>query len=146
MKFLGVLVGLALLILVSPSIALTRIKDDVGGSLGEYLLKFAEIRDSDDYVVIDGSCASACTLVTAMIPKERVCVTKRARLKFHAAWTDDYGGHRSVSAEGTRLLYQMYPPSIQKWIMRQGGLGVRTIVLEGRELATFYRRCKLKSI
>jgi hypothetical protein len=142
MKLLGFLLGLSQLILVSPSIALTLINDDVGGSLGEYLLKFAEIRDSGDYVVIDGSCSSACTLVTAMIPKERVCITDRARLGFHVAWIDDHGGHRSISAEGTRLLYQMYPPSIQNWIMRHGGLGVRTIVLEGRELATFYTRCK----
>ena len=141
-KLLGFLLGLSQLILVNPSIALTRINDDVGGSLGEYLLKFAEIRDSGDYVVIDGSCSSACTLVTAMIPRERVCVTDRARLGFHAAWIDDHGGHRSISAEGTRLMYQMYPPGIQNWIMRHGGLGVRTIVLKGRELAAFYARCK----
>src|SRR5262245_58547556 len=141
-KLLGVLLGLSQLILVSPWIALTRINDDVGGSLGEYLLKFAEIRDSGDYVVIDGDCFSACTLVTAMIPKGRVCITDRARLGFHAAWIDDRGRHRRISAEGTRLMYQMYPPSIQNWIMRRGGLGVRTIILKGRELAAFYPRCK----
>jgi hypothetical protein len=96
-KLLGFLLGLSQLILVSPSIALPRINDDMGGSLGEYLLKLAEIRDSGDYVVIDGSCSSACTLVTAMIPKERVCIPDRASLGFHAAWIDDHGGHRSIS-------------------------------------------------
>ena len=104
------------------------------------LLKFEEIRDSGDDVAIDGSCFSACTLVTAMIPKERVCITDRAKLGFHAAWIDDHGGHRSISAEGTSLMYQMYPPRIQNWITRYGALGVR--VMKGRELATFCTRCK----
>jgi hypothetical protein len=54
---------------------MTRIDDDMGGSLGQYLLKFAAIRDSGERVMIDGSCFSGCTLVTALIPKQRVCVT-----------------------------------------------------------------------
>jgi hypothetical protein len=36
----------------------------------------------------------------------------------------------------------MYPPIIRTWIARQGGLGKRTIVLEGPELAAIYRYCK----
>jgi len=40
------------------------------------------------------------------------------------------------------VLYEMYPPIIRNWITRQGGLGARTIVLEGRELAAIYRHCK----
>ena len=49
---------------------------------------FAAIRDSGERVVIDGNCFSACTLVTAIIPKERICVTERAVFGFHAGWTD----------------------------------------------------------
>jgi hypothetical protein len=55
----------------------TRIRDDKGGSLGEYLLRFTKIRDSGERVIIDGDCLSAWTLVT-IIPKERICVTQRA--------------------------------------------------------------------
>src|SRR5947199_5742658 len=110
MKSSGILVGLLLsLVFVRSAYALTRIEDDKGGSLGKYLLMFAAIRDSGDLVVIDGSCFSACTLVTAMIPKNRVCVTERAMLGFHASWADDSAGNRIVSVEGTQLLYQMYP-------------------------------------
>jgi hypothetical protein len=36
----------------------------------------------------------------------------------------------------------MYPPIIRNWIDRQGGLGKRTIILEGRELAAVYRYCR----
>ena len=135
---IGLLLSLAF---VHSSFALTRIEDDKGGSLGKYLLMFAAIRDSAERVVIDGSCFSACTLVTAMIPKERVCITERAALGFHASWADDQDGNRVISAEGTQLLYQMYPPMVRKWIKHHGGLGPNIIVMKGRELASFYRSC-----
>jgi hypothetical protein len=138
----GILIGLLLsLVFAHSSYALTRIENDKGGSLGGYLLMFAAIRDSGERVVIDGSCFSACTLVTAMIPKDRVCITGRAKLGFHASWMDDQAGNRVISVEGTQLLYQMYPPMIQRWIARRGGLGPNIIIMTGRELASIYRTC-----
>jgi hypothetical protein len=143
MKLRMMLVGLLLpVVLVQPSKAMTRIDDDMGGSLGQYLLKFAAIRDSGERVMIDGSCFSACTLVTALIPKQRICVTERARLGFHAGWVDDQTGERAVSVEGTHLMYQMYPREIQRWISLHGGLGTRTLILRGRELMAVYPICK----
>jgi hypothetical protein len=59
------------------------IRDDMGGSLGNYLIMFTRLRDSGERVIIDGNCFSACTLVT-IIPKERIYVTERAVLGFHA--------------------------------------------------------------
>ncbi len=142
MTLFSILVGLLFsLAFAHSSYALTRIEDDKGGSLGKYLLRFAALRDSGDRVVIDGGCFSACTLVTAMIPKERVCITERAALGFHASWADDQDGNRVISAEGTQLLYQMYPPMVRKWIKHHGGLGPNIIVMKGRELASFYRSC-----
>ncbi len=143
MKPLALPVALLLSILtVNAACPETRIGDDRGGPLGKYLLMFAAIRDSGERVIIDGDCFSACTLVTAMIPKSRVCITDRAALGFHAGWFDDETGNRIVSSEGTRLLYVMYPPKIRSWITRHGGLGTRTIVLKGRELADFYATCE----
>jgi hypothetical protein len=143
MKLRAMVVGLLLPVaLVQPSHAMTRLDDDMGGSLGQYLLKFAAIRDSGERVMIDGSCFSACTLVTALIPKQRICVTERARLGFHAGWVDDQTGERAVSVEGTHLMYQMYPREIQRWISLHGGLGTRTLILRGRELMAVYPICK----
>ena len=142
-KLPAVLIGLLLLVgSADASGAMTRIEDDMGGSLGKYLLMFAEMRDAGERVMIDGSCFSACTLVTAMVPKNRVCITERARLGFHATWVEEESGRRVTSAAGTQLLYQMYPPVIRKWIARHGGLGARTLVMEGHELAAVYQRCR----
>ena len=143
MKLRWMLVGLLLpFALVQPSDAMTRIAGDMGGPLGDYLFMFAAIRDSKERVMIDGSCFSACTLVTALIPRDKICITERAMLGFHAGWFENNAGERVTSPTGTRVLYEMYPPFIRNWIAHQGGLGMRTIVLEGRELATIYRSCK----
>jgi hypothetical protein len=74
-----------------------------------------------------------------MIPKDRICVTERAMLGFHASWADDPAGNRIVSMEGTQLLYQMYPRMIRKWIAHHGGLGPNMLILKGRELASLDR-------
>jgi hypothetical protein len=138
-SFIGLLLSIAV---VSPSSAVTRIQNDMGGPIGKYLLMFAAIRDSGEHVIIDGNCFSACTLVTAMIPKQRICITKRAALGFHAGWIDGFAGRPMISTDGTRLLYEMYPATIRSWIAKNGGLGARTIVLQGSELAAFYPFCK----
>jgi len=63
-------------------------------------------------------------------------------LGFHAGWVDDQNGERTVSIEGTRLMYHMYPREIQHWIKLHGGLGKQTLVLKGRELMEVYPACK----
>jgi hypothetical protein len=142
-KLRAMLVGLLLPVaFVRSPDAMTRIAGDMGGPLGEYLLMFAAMRDSGEQVMIDGSCFSACTLVTALIPRDRICITERAVLGFHAGWFENKAGERVTSPTGTRVLYLMYPPIIRNWIDRQGGLGKRTIILEGRELAAVYRYCR----
>ena len=142
-KLRAMLVGLLLPVaFVRSSDAMTRIAGDMGGPLGEYLLMFAAMRDSGEQVMIDGSCFSACTLVTALIPRDRICITERAVLGFHAGWFENKAGERVTSPTGTRVLYLMYPPIIRNWIDRKGGLGKRTIILEGRELAAVYRYCR----
>ena len=143
MKLRWSLVGLLLpVVLVQPSNAMKRIAGDMGGPLGEYLLAFAGIRDAGERVMIDGRCFSACTLVTALVPRDKICITERAMLGFHAGWFENTAGERVASPTGTRVLYEMYPATIRNWITRKGGLGARTIVLEGRELAAIYRYCK----
>jgi len=129
------------LALVHSSFAVTRIGDDLGGSLGTYLLMFTRLRDSGERIIIDGKCFSACTLVT-IIPRERICVTQRAVLGFHAGWIDDQTGRQPTSKEGTSLLFELYPAIIRRWITDHGGLGTRMILLQGRELMTFYPPCQ----
>ena len=125
---------------VSSASAQFRIAEDRGGQIGPYLQQFAMVRDSGSRVMIDGTCLSACTLVLGTVPRERICVTPRANLGFHAAWNLVRG--RSVySEEGTRLLWEIYPTQIRNWIRRKGGLKPQMIYLRGKELASMYETC-----
>jgi hypothetical protein len=119
-----------------------RIRNDPGGLIAGHMQEFTTIRDSGQPVVIDGPCYSACTLVLGMIPHERLCVTPRARLGFHAAWAYAPDGSRVASQEGTASLWSIYPMPVRRWISRNGGLSPKTIVLSGRELASMYRACR----
>jgi len=125
----------------SGASALVRIQDDVGGRIGQYVENFAALRDSGDRVMIDGPCLSACTMVLGLIPRDRICVTERALLGFHAAWMPGPQGRPVHSAIGTQTLWEVYPLHVRKWINRKGGLQKKMIFLRGRELAAMYPEC-----
>jgi hypothetical protein len=143
MRWQAALVGAAMSLLTAmPAAAEIRIVRDPGGEVAAYLRKFAQIRNSGQRVVIDGPCYSACTLLVAAIPKDRICVTRRAVLGFHAASIYNTASRTLVPTRaGTNLVMQMYPPAIRRWIERRGGLTPKLIFLRGRELAAMYRTC-----
>jgi len=127
---------------VSHASATVRIVSDPGGQIGPYLETFAAVRNSGERVIIDGPCLSACTLVLGIVPRNRICVTRRARLGFHAAWHPGNNGRPTLSRGGTRLLMKIYPPHVRAWIRRRGGLTTRMKYLRGRELRRMYRVCR----
>jgi hypothetical protein len=120
-----------------------RIVGDPGGEVSAYLHRFHQIRASGQRVVIDGPCLSACTLLTGIIPHDRVCVTSRAMLGFHAAsYYDDATRSLVPTRAGSRLVMRLYPPAIRRWINAHGGLTPRLIQLRGRQLAALYHTCR----
>ena len=127
---------------MSSASAAVRIVADGGGQIGPYLESLAALRGSGQKVVIDGPCLSACTLVLGVIPRERICVTRRARLGFHAAWHPGENGRQMPSRGGTQLLMEIYPQHVRKWIARNGGLTQAMKYLSGRELASMYPTCQ----
>jgi len=122
--------------------AVVRIADDYGGNIGAYWSRYTALRASNDQVVIDGTCSSACTLVLGLIPPSRICVTRNARFGFHAAWRPGFLGLHFTNEPATRTLMNLYPPPIRQWIARNGGLGSEMIYLSGRDLLALYRECK----
>ena len=121
--------------------AAERILDDSGGRIGAYLSRYEALRKSGQHVAIDGTCASACTLLLGVIPHNRICVTPRAVLAFHAAWDPSMTGAQTNPA-GTKYLWSRYPGDVRRWIARHGGLRSQTIYLGGRELAAMFQTCR----
>ncbi len=138
----AILAGAVLAVLASqPASAVVRISNDAGGQIGPYLDRLVSLRSSGQSVVIDGPCLSACTLLLGIIPRDRICVTPRARLGFHAAWKPDANGNKRLSREGTRALWDIYPSKIRSWLSRRGGLKPKMVYLSGSELAAMYTTC-----
>jgi len=137
----AVLMAVLLAISMPPTFATVRIYDDGGGQIGQYLAKFRALRASGDDIVIDGRCASACTMILGLVPRSRICVTPRAVLEFHAAWDPTPAGTQ-VSRPGTAYLWASYPPAVRRWINRNGGLRSESIFLRGPELEALYPSCR----
>ena len=125
-----------------PASADVRIRSSPGGAVEAYLAAFARVRQSGRRVVIDGPCLSACTLVLSTIPRNRICVTRRAVLGFHAPrWYDLQSGRTTRAPEATRAVTATYPAGVRAWIKKRGGLTQKVIYLRGKELSALYPRC-----
>src|SRR4051812_6548976 len=84
MKLLmGLLAAMLLLAGAGTSHAVVRIANDRGGQIGRYVDRYDQLRATGQTVMIDGLCASSCTIVLGAIPHEKICVTRNANLAFH---------------------------------------------------------------
>lgn len=143
MKCVRVLAAmLALSAGIASARAEVRILSSPGGQVGPFLELFDKVRESGERVVIDGPCLSACTLVLMAVPGDRICVTRRAVLGFHAARSMDRRGRLYAEPEASKEVQQAYPEQVRNWINRRGGLTSRMLLLRGRELAAMYPSCR----
>lgn len=126
----------------APAAAEIRILASPGGEVDPFLDLFEKVRNSGQRVVIDGPCLSACTLVLTIVPNNRICVTRRAVLGFHAARGLDSNGKFWEEPEATKVVLATYPAPVRQWIVRRGGLTAHLLILRGRELRALFPTCR----
>ena len=144
MRVFALAVLLSAVLLNLAAAADYRITRDHGGLVDLYKLKYAEVRDRGERVIIDGFCNSACTLVLGIVPLNRICVTSRASFGFHMAYYQPATteGIKVVSFEGTADIMSYYPEKVKEWLGRHGGLTANTIrVTSGPELWSMVNPC-----
>jgi hypothetical protein len=121
-----------------------------GGVLHEHIRRWQALAASGDDVEIRGWCGSACTLIMAYVPRERICFGEAASLGFHLARKvtaeakDPYG---VGDMETSRWMLNQYPQDIRTWIKNKGGFEWMSIgdnlTLDAVELwAMGYRKCE----
>lgn len=128
----------------TPSLGSTVvIADDGGGIITNYIAKYQGIAASDDSVIIDRYCGSACTLF-GIVPRNRVCVTRNAVLGYHGAWghTFLFFGRVELPAN-TELMWRHYSPDVRVWINQHGGISSSRVMRLMRypETAKHFRIC-----
>jgi hypothetical protein len=138
---MGFLTATLLILNASEASSAVRIENDRGGLIAAYVVKYQRLASSGQSVIIDGLCASACTMVLSAVPPNKICVTRRAALGFHAAWNYGANGRIFTDPEATLMLYSTYPGPVRRWIARRGGLTHNTIFLSGKPLQQMYQPC-----
>src|SRR5262249_19989779 len=144
MKWQAALAGaLASALVTCAASADVRITGDPGGEVSSYVEKFVEIRNTGQRIVVDGPCLSACTLFTGIVPRDRVCITRRAALGFPPrSYYTPASAPPVPPRRGSALEMRLYPPAIRAWINRHGGLRPQMIVMRGPELSALYPICQ----
>jgi hypothetical protein len=137
----GFLAAILLILNMSDAVPAVRITNDRGGRIGNYVMKYQRLASAGESVIIDGLCASACTIVLSELAPDKICVTSRATLGFHAAWNYGPNGRTFTDPEATLMLYSAYPTPVRRWIARQGGLKPHIMFLSGKSLRAMYRSC-----
>ena len=96
-----------------------NIRIDPGGSITERMQQIERIERSGVRFVIDGLCASACTMYLGM---KNACVAPRTILGFHTASVQGPLGIRTPSKFGNSILMSYYPPRIREWVKEKKAL------------------------
>ena len=108
-----------------------NVSDDHGGSVAQYDARWAALAARGVDVKIVGPCQSACTVLLAHIPYDRICVTPQARFGFHQAHL----------ASATATLWAGYSAGIREWIDSRGGLTPDFKWMGAPDTYRFFHKC-----
>jgi hypothetical protein len=107
------------------------VSDNHGGRVADYDAHWAGLAAQGVNVRIVGPCQSACTVLLAHIPRDKICVTPQASFGFHLAKT----------AQSTATLWNAYGPDIQAWINQHGALTAQFIWMRAPDTYRFFHKC-----
>ena len=114
--------------LATPVTAKT-ITNDPGGNMVEYLNATRVASATGQRIKIKGWCASACALY---LGSPHTCVTKRAKVAFHAP----YGGTKAQNKHAAAMYANSLPLGLGSWFMKNAAhlTGKDMAVLSGADL------------
>ncbi|AGR47931.1 signal peptide protein [Sinorhizobium phage phiM7] len=126
MRFIALILACSLFVGVAQAEQMVyTIKKDGGGITTEYQAKYEQWSKQGAKVIIDGECASACTLVVSTKYNLDVCATDNAQLLFHKPFYITKINDKTLILRGTyyrkksnsdwiRLFVDVMPSSIRK--------------------------------
>lgn len=119
------LLFLSTILLATPAPAETVfIRDDYGGEIVRYIIRFSGYTSHQTTVIVDGLCVSACAYVTRV---PTACATDRAVFGFHKAFYM-WKGKKAYSANITKYSLALYPAHVLKAVNARGGFPKNSIL------------------
>ena len=101
----------------------TVLYDEHGGILDKHIVRWKELAASGNNVEIRGYCSSACTMIMAYVPSDRICFGDNSALGFHMSrggYGENYETFKPFP-ETARWMVNQYPQNIRKWVNDRGG-------------------------
>jgi len=108
-----------------------QVFDNHGGVVRDYDARWAALAARGVDVKIVGPCQSACTVLLAHIPYDRICVTPQARFGFHLA----------EHPRATAMMWAGYGAGIRDWINARGGLTPDFKWMGAPDTYRFFHKC-----
>ena len=108
--------------------------EERGGRIVDHWERWKALAAQGGEVEIRGPCWSACTLIMAHIPRERLCFDKHAELNFHLAMRPS----GEPSMEASRWMVDQYPEDIRDWSKTMGGVERMPLPSLNQPAQTFY--------
>jgi hypothetical protein len=122
------------------------ITSDRGGFINRFIKKYQRWDRENKIVVVDGYCASSCTMVIGMIPRSRLCVTRRGYFGFHGSYYHAVfiAGPKIENPGMTHLMTDRYTDDVKAWVDAHGGLPTykRMLLMRYPETANYFRLCQ----
>lgn len=114
------------------------IESSMGGSVYDFILKGMSLLAAGTPIIVDGPCASACTLLVD-VARKNVCITSNAIMMYHKArFRDDMGVEHFAP-----LNYET--PGLNDYINSRGGLPdpdmANLLVVPFEQAKQFYKVC-----
>jgi hypothetical protein len=107
----------------------TVLYDESGGILQEHIKRFKALAASGNNVEVRSYCPSACTMIVAYVPSDRICFAEGTGLGFHMAQEmvgTDYATLK-LSPKTAQWMVDQYPQAIREWIIDRGGVAKMTV-------------------
>lgn len=128
------------------------IRGDMGGRNATYFNKFKHLANEGRRIIIDGDCASACTLVIHKEAGSIVCITPRARMGFHQPYRLKFGFVNRSTLERDKVdkvwqrIVNGYPPTIRRMVInapdpKRGARTTDILWLEYKDLRKAIKPC-----
>jgi len=83
---------------------------DMGGTVAWYVDRYKADARAGTHFIIKRYCASACTVILGIIPRERVCVEPAAAMGFHSGYNFFEFWHSPAT---TRLMLRYYDADVR---------------------------------
>jgi hypothetical protein len=111
--------ALAMGLVAAASAETVRLANEPGGSIAGHIAKYQQLAARGVMVELSGTCTSACTMVTGIIPSSRLCARPGTVLRVHGGSFTSRRDGRAHNEYFTTEMEAHWSPALRAWAARR---------------------------